>query len=258
MKKYKYVVVSGCSFSASDYSDLVNPGETYGDLIADHYETEFYNLSESGGSLEYVNRVILEWCGKNIGELKDTLIILGMPAIDRYEVWSNKNESWLSIQLADVDRVNGWVYLKDKELLIKEWNCAFYSYNLKHIRNYIKNCWNENDTFRKAINIIVGLQSFFKLNNIDHVFFDASALPSYDKYWKSCDEKSFGEQYSNRLLWDSLIETKNWYKHPKYKSMMDFTEKNRDMRISDIDIHPNKEGHKYWSECLIEYINEKI
>ena len=249
MKKYKYVVVSGCSFSASDYSDLVNPGETYGDLIADYYGAEFYNLSESGGSLEYVNRVILEWCGKNIGELKDTLIILGMPSLDRYEEWTNKNTSWLSIQLNN---------LNSKES-IEDWNLAFYSFGIEHIRNYIKNCWNENDRFRRAINIIVGLQSFFKLNNIDHIFFDASTIPPYDEYWeKCCDKNIFGKEYSNKLLWDSLIDNECWYKHLRYGSMNDFTSKNIEMRISKEDPHPNKEGHKYWSECLIEFINEKI
>ena len=30
------------------------------------------------------------------------------------------------------------------------------------------------------------------------------------------------------------------------------------MRISEDDLHPNKEAHKYWSKCLIEYINEKV
>jgi hypothetical protein len=34
------------------------------------------------------------------------------------------------------------------------------------------------------------------------------------------------------------------------------------MRIGPTDLgedfHPNKKAHKYWGECLIEYINEKI
>ena len=60
MKKYKYVVVSGCSFSASDAVNLIDSGETYGDLIAKQFEAKFYNLAQSGGSVEYVNRTILE------------------------------------------------------------------------------------------------------------------------------------------------------------------------------------------------------
>jgi lysophospholipase L1-like esterase len=40
--------------------------------------------------------------------------------------------------------------------------------------------------------------------------------------------------------------------------MIDFTEKNSDMRMSEEDFHPNKKAHKYWGECLLEFINEKV
>ena len=42
---------------------------------------------------------------------------------------------------------------------------------------------------------------------------------------------------------------------------MDMTERNPDMRASEDDVHPNKKAHKYWGECLIEFIeskNEKV
>ncbi len=244
MKKYKYVVVSGCSFSASDLENLVNPGETYGDIVANHYGAKCYNLAKSGGTIYYVNRTILEWCGKNKDKFEDTLVILGMPHLDRWTLWSNSFKQWVNL---NVNHLTSNSPLND----------FFHSFNVQDMQKYVKNSWNGNDQLRRAINIIVGLQSFFKVNNIDHVFFDASAL-SYSEYWKECDEKSFGEQYSNKLLWDSLIETEYWYEHPKYKGFIGLTRNNLDMRISEDDLHPNKEGHKYWSECLIEYINEKI
>ena len=75
MNKYKYVVVSGCSFSSSDNPNLVNPGETYGDLIAEHLGAKFYNLSMGGASLQYMNRKTLEWCSRNTDKFEDTLII---------------------------------------------------------------------------------------------------------------------------------------------------------------------------------------
>ena len=78
------------------------------------------------------------------------------------------------------------------------------------------------------------------LNNIDHIFFDA--LP----------------RNPPNTGWNNLVSQENWYKNSEYKSMIDFTEKNSDMRLSEKDFHPNKKAHKYWAECLIEYINEKI
>ena len=94
---YKYVVSVGCSFSSSDYEEwdevwkgenyLVNPGETYGDIIAKDFGAKFYNLSKSGGSLQRINRKILEWCSKNTDKFENTLIIIGMTELLRYEFW---------------------------------------------------------------------------------------------------------------------------------------------------------------------------
>tara|TARA_Y100000034_G_scaffold32015_1_gene39101 strand:- start:787 stop:1518 length:732 start_codon:yes stop_codon:yes gene_type:complete len=243
MKKYKYVVVVGCSFSASDDPGLPNPEELYGGLIAKHFNAKFYNLAKCGGTIYYVNRTILEWCGKNKDKFEDTLVILGMPHLDRWTLWSNLSKQWVNIN------VN---FLTSPHL-----NEFFHSFNTEDMEKYVKNSWNDNDQLRSAINIIVGLQSFFKVNNIDFVFFDASE-PLYAEYWEYCDLESFGEEYSNKKLWENLIETEHWYIHPKYKGFTRLTRNNIDMRISEEDIHPNKKAHKYWSECLLGFINEKV
>ena len=98
MKKYKYVVVVGCSFSANNGHDvalnLVNPGETYGDLIAKHYGAEFYNLALSGGSFQSINRYLFEWCSRNTDKFKDTLVILGMSEPTRTDFWHNAQYDW--------------------------------------------------------------------------------------------------------------------------------------------------------------------
>jgi hypothetical protein len=40
--------------------------------------------------------------------------------------------------------------------------------------------------------------------------------------------------------------------------MIDFLVQHPEMRHSRKDLHPNKEAHKYWAECLLEFINEKV
>ena len=77
------------------------------------------------------------------------------------------------------------------------------------------------------------------------------------------DEKPFTSkkkvepQVDFKLLWDNLVSKENWYTHPKYMDMGRCIEANPDMRVSKEDEHPNKKAHKYWGECLLEYINEK-
>jgi hypothetical protein len=219
MKKYKYVVVVGCSFSASDAVNLIDSGETYGDLIAKQLEAKLYNLSTSGGSFQRMNRKTLEWCSKNKDKFGDTLIILGITEPQRREVWDDKANRFLIY-----DEV---------------------PYKL---------C-NDNAAFFLMTRNIIGLQSFLKVNNIDNVFFDA--LECIDTFWERvCDDKE--DKLGYKLLFDSFVSQENWYKHPEYESMMDMTETNPDMRISEDDLHPNRKAHQYWGECLIKYINEKI
>ena len=95
MKKYNNVITVGCSFSASDKSYLVNHGETYGDVVARHYGAKSYNLAKSGGGIDRMCRVVLEWFRK-VESYKDTLIILGITDFGREEIWSNGLSDWYS------------------------------------------------------------------------------------------------------------------------------------------------------------------
>ena len=114
---------------------------------------------------------------------------------------------------------------------------------------------------------LIGLQSFFKANNIDHIFFDAIDRDSRERYRDYTRHytkheliriNNAGSAKDHKLVFDNLVSQENWYKHPEYESIIDFISKNPEMRVSEEDLHPNKKAHKYWSECLLEYINEKV
>ena len=250
MKKYKYVVVLGCSYSLDPpHGNFRKIDTSYGGVIADHLEAKCYNLAKHGGSFQRMNRKILEWCGENKDKFKDTLVILGMTRVERFEFWNNKIMEW--------DREG--IFLKNHSIPASSWlldeSRNYIDWTLGKRTKWYKNFFNDNAQFLLAINTIIGLQSFFKINDIDHVFFDA--LEPIDVYWELyCDDKE--DKFGHKLLFDNLVSQENWYKNFEYKSMIDFTEKNRDMRLSEEDFHPNKKAHKYWAECLLEYINEKV
>ena len=251
MKKYKYVVVAGCSYSLDpSHGKLIEVGKSYGGVIADHFEAKCYNLAKHGGSFQRMNRKILGWCGENKDKFRDTLIIIGMTRLERFEFWNNKTMGWykegISLSYHSIPAgTKGWFSQKNDYI---DWTVR------KRVKWY-QNFFNDNAQFLLATNTIIGLQSFLTLYNIDHVFFNA--LESMDEYWETwCDDKE--DKLGYKLLFDSLVSQENWYKHPEYKSMVDFIQKNLDMRVSLEDGHPNKEAHKYWAECLLEYINEKV
>ena len=213
MKKYKYVVVFGCSFSAHRKTYLVNPGETYGDVVANHFGAKFYNLAVPGASLQHTSRVVLEWGSENKDKFKDTLVIVGKTSIRRIEIWNNKTNSWYNDcdyfqpPNSTLDRD------PDKKTLMIYWPA-------KQRKNYFINFYSNDAQFLLATKMVIGLQSFFKINDIDHVFFDA--MDSLDKFWprRSYDKE---DKLGHKLLFDNLVSYENWYIHPDYECMQDFT-----------------------------------
>ena len=318
MKKYKYVVVSGCSFSACDAPNTPLPGETYGDVVADHYGAKCYNLAKSGGSLPYMHRVILKWCSQNLDKWKDTLVILGLTAMSRMEIWNNKAYNILkenkkcsqrpqsgtdgpmgeefptrkkyegkrrsnAMDIPIIDSQSGpWYGNFGEALQHTDGDGEFYNSDWGHVypfinewadkerKNYFINFYNDNAQFLIATQIFIGLQSFFKANNIDYIFFDAidSTTREVHKDYTRHHTKHELIRINNaraakdhKLVFDNLVSQENWFYHPKYFDIMDMTERNPDMRASEDDVHPNKKAHKYWGECLIEFIeskNEKV
>jgi len=259
MKKYKNIVVTGCSFSAGDYNDengtFLRNGKTYGDLIAKHFQSKFYNLAYSGHSIQYMTRSIYNWCSENTEKYKDTLIILGVTGAQRYEIWSNRLNKWHRIHgdhvgsfYDDLGRTNGpdgdvpekTMEFKMSRIELKKWYLNFH---------------NNMARFIISENYLIGLSSFLQLNKIDHVFFDALTNHRPVLHHGIHEESK----------WSKLLSMENWYKHPKYLSMAHFTDTLPDMRVTGdlypidhkrYDNHPNEKCHKYWAKCLLEYINE--
>jgi hypothetical protein len=216
-------------------------------------------------------RRALKWCNENGDNWKDTLIIIGLPPISRVEIWSNKlkyrygyvseigrtpwyNDSdYFQYPLSPLDKFE-W---GQNEFLVENWS-------KRQRKNYYQNFYSDDAQFLLTTQMVIGLQSFLKVNNIDHVFFDA-LNPPIDKFWeRHCDDKKDELGYKN--MFDNLVSQENWYNHPKYESFYDYTMKDIPNRgigdIGDItiepDSHPNKKSHEYWSECLLGFISEKV
>jgi len=71
VKKYKNVVVLGCSFS--DYTG--HPPATYGQLLADKFDSRFMDLTAGCGSNERIHRVLLHGLRNNLITDEDLVVI---------------------------------------------------------------------------------------------------------------------------------------------------------------------------------------
>lgn len=241
---YKHIVVNGCSFTDSIHRTNFP--------LVERYNAKFYNISKQGGSLQRIVRTTLDWISKNSKKINDTLFVLGITSIERFELFNNKSNSWTPMNHFYGEIKKGWVRQNDDKS--KNQNSTLIGWSVKERSNYFYNFYNDNAIFYSAIKDIITLQTLFKLNNIDYVMFDS--LEPLDSYWKRwCDDKQ--DKFGYKKIYDNFVDKNYWFKHKKYESMLEFTKNNFEMRVNKVDFHPNSKAHTYWGEKLIKFIEEK-
>lgn len=289
MKKYKYVVVAGCSFSACDAPNLPKPGETYCDFIANHYGAEPINLAKSGGSFDLMFRRVMNWCLKNKEHLEDTLVIMGMTSITRLDIFNNKgwdiikSEKYIGDEFPTKKLHTGTDKYKEVPILDSHTGPWYENYGLSLIFNddtlydkshghdypfhhewppnerkkYFQNFYSYHSVLQDAIIKIYALQSFFKSYNIDNIFFDAIEM-DLKAFWISYCKDDKEDYLGNKMMLDALISNENWYRNPDYLNFAALTISDITMRYSKTDSHPSKEGHKFWANYLIDFLESKV
>ena len=119
---------------------------------------------------------------------------------------------------------------------------------------YDKNYINLDDSFRKYLEQILLLQSFFNDNNIKYIFFDSIEnllSPKVKKYRKR-----------NQSLFD-MVDTTKWIVDDNYYSFNSYLvnnfekyEKGNEHKYWMPDGHPNKSGCLKWWEKVEEHIKK--
>ena len=74
------------------------------------------------------------------------------------------------------------------------------------------------------------------------------------KYCKDDKEDYLG----NKMMLDALISNENWYRNPDYPNFVALCDSDITMRYSKTDSHPSKEGHKFWANYLIDFLESKV
>ena len=257
MYKFKYIVVVGCSFSSNDYPAGPQLGETYGDVVAKYFDAECINFAYSGCGVYAIHRIIFNWCSKNKEKMKDTLFILGIPPFQRIEMWSNLYNKWFKVP------PNRWEsdYLgRDETKKIRERDILINTWPVKERKNWFRNFYNEREQFTFSTNLIVGLQYFFKSNNLSNIFFESiwPVTKDYDIKSKFTDG-TLGRDIGVTLDFDvehyeNLVLRENWYVYPKLYTMRGWIINDKSLWVSDDDPHPNKKAHELWGNFLIKFL----
>jgi len=174
MDNIKYVYSNGCSFAEG--CGLDNPKkERYSKLIADKFGAEDINQSSGGGSNQRIFRTTFEWISENQDKLKNTLFVIQLTYPIRNEIWVNGEHIIKERQLDQVEWSGGWIHSGHGD--DGRWVTSKFGHKIQvdsTVRekvnfNYVphnKEC--SEITWRYAL----GLQSYFKSNNIKYIFFD--------------------------------------------------------------------------------------
>jgi len=250
----EHLVVLGCSFSTSQDQNLVESGYTFGDIIANKYNMKFHELGISAGTNQYVEKRFFNWFGENKDKMDSTFVVVAWSEPNRLLFWNNKKLEWL-VSAFQINLDNGGEHFKDDKI-IHEWT---YEERKRYVQNFCLNTYAVTNTY---IEQIISLQSFLKLNNIPYIMFNSLwGIKQESALYFNRDETIQPEGLEpnrNRKMWENLVDETYFYD----KIFRDLTEPrenippNKDLWMSESDSHPNKKGHKIWSDMLIKFIEE--
>jgi len=264
--KYKRLIVNGCSFTACDGDGVTPEINGWPAVLGEKLGAEVTNIridekkfskflpgpSTAGGSNDRIIRTTLDWVSqlwpwkeqelkKQIitKNFKDSLFIIGWTEFTRFEMFSNLTKQ----------------YLRSSKIRHREWKKEFL---------------NESDQFRKYLEQIIFLQSWFEAHEISYLFFDAleNLLSPLCKEYRKNNSNLFqlvnldnwvyskGHYWSCKSYLETLCDTKD--------ILSGLTISDRPLREEIIEGqfgllrgHPNVLGNEKWAEVLYENIRTK-
>lgn len=194
MKKIKYLVVNGCSYSAGACMYIDNKQQVekqnlnrFSKKLSEKLNCEEINLSKAGGSNDRIFRTTFDWIQENKEKVKDTLFIVGLTGLSRADLYDKKKGRYI----AAMPLSSG----QDIKLMSKELKCS-----LDEIWGWIRfkmnNTYDENQVIKKVKRECILLDNYVDGNII---FFNA--LDKVDIFINELDfllfDKKFNKKYNS-------------------------------------------------------------
>ena len=247
----------GCTCNrVKNISSITVPSHAYHEHGYKQYPTsqldtiKYTNMADTGTSNENMVRKIIEVVSEiGLDNFDDTVFYVGWTDFVRFEVYNNLKEKYMRMGLEK-----------------QAWS------DTKHWRYHMKYYLNQSDMFRKYLEQIIFLQSFFNDNDIKYVFFDSldNLLSSYAKKYREKYKKIFSmidldkwaigdtRRLSSRAKFDgktrysveSWKEDKNYYSFQSYLNTIEKYVRGNKHKYWKDDGHPNSLGCKEWFKVL--------
>ena len=266
--KYDNIIGAGCSFIHGSNILVEKDGKFAGNklraakLIADKLGIPEINLAHPGASNDRILYSIYEYWSKN--QTSNDLYIIGTSGISRQLYYSNLTEKFWDIHAFDY--MDDDTSLKRSERLFGENTLDFYKEWREKEAKYLFNIEVEQ---KKLCLKILGLSSFLKLNNINHIFLNSiddhiSPIKEKINYLSFNIPKNSNKEFNKSDFFNTLTIEDCWYHYLRIKHdevCKDYNDTS--YRISYPPYgkwfcggHPSPNAHKDLSKKIIEFHNE--
>ncbi len=229
MDNIKYVYSNGCSYTEG--CGLDNPEkERYSKFLADKFNAEDINQSEGGCSNQRISRTTFDWISENKDKLKDTLFVIQLSYPVRNEIWSvykdnngeisEEDRHWWGAQFGH-DGYSAWDH-NERDTSVDKDEINF---------NYVPH---NKECSEISWRYVLGLQSYFKSNNIKYIFFEGDI-----------NEHGYLDRNTKTA---KLVNFDCFYPEPLLPSAGN--------RVTECN-HPNAEVQIEWADKLYSFYKEK-
>ena len=258
----KILLVGGCSYSNDNFRSVHHPDldvswPKWPTILAKKLDMELINLSESGAGQEYIYSNIIDKL-QTIDHSKIGLVIAAWSTAPRrdYQIESLylQKAKWTNDMYDTKGFMNYWI---DRSLR--------YYYSLQTICEYLKiplkqfqmvdlfkgYLWQE--LISRRTNDVADDKLIPVLNRPEDLTID-------EKYWKEKKEKGYLAQIHDSPYYEKINDNFiGWPTDPRLNgySMSDKVLDNTTDRISEIDLHPNKQGQEKLANFIYENIDSK-
>ena len=230
-------------------------------------------MAKDGGNNDRSVRKIVDWAIQNKDKLDETIFLLGLSGVERYELWDEQRGCYAGGSY-DEERIDNPYESEDSHKFLSgrtEKLMAKYHYNT--LRDYDR-------TFRNVIYLMGVLDSL----NCKYLIFDCISwtrpnLPSREDYVGEDITWTY-EDYIEKLryvidnpLYQEILTHKNFYSKqcwaefcsPRGKGLFAAEDERyeKDFRLLRVKTeyipdwgHPNEKGNQKWFEVLTNYVEE--
>lgn len=212
---------------------------SYPNIICKTNNLNIVNESIPGGSSNRMIRKVYDYLHNNQSQVKSTLFLIEIPPTWRDEFYSNTldkmvNVTWGFLKNDNDDTFESNGYSKEETSMIKN-----------DIKNYFTKFINIDIEIKKTMNNLLGLLSYFKLNNIQYVIIN-------------------GFEFYTFLLKNNLKNNYNFYWVDGTIEPLNLSFVNKNLTIASelnnkyIDNHLGYFGNKYVANDLNNHIKKII